>query len=80
MQGWLADQVRIASSSCPSGNSGNFVQGKRDGAVQDAVADEFKALVVRRAETSMRQRLAQQTRFAKAVWPRTLRDSTIGYP
>ena len=68
MQGWLADQVRTHPRELPLGQLWKFfVQDKRDSAVQDAVADEFKALIVWRAETSMRQRLAQQTRFAKGM-------------
>ena len=44
-----------------------LIQRQGDHAIENAVANKLQAFVVRRAEATMRERLAQQTRFAKGV-------------
>jgi len=68
MQRWLADQIRAHTRQLPFGQLRKFVvERQRDGAVEHAITDKFETLIMRRTKTSMCQRFAQQTRFAKGV-------------
>ena len=68
MQRRLADQICPHTRKLTFGKFRKFVvQCKRYGAVENAVADKFEALVVRRTEATMCQCLTQQAGLAKGV-------------
>ena len=67
----LLTRLARTRESSPSGMRGKrWYSASGDRAIEHAVADEFEALVVIRAEAAVRQRLAQQFRLAKGVTER----------
>jgi hypothetical protein len=66
VKGLLANEVGAQPGQVALGQITKLpVKEVGDRAVQDAIAEEFKALVVRKAEASMRERHLKQKRIGK---------------